>query len=231
MFVDDGFARFAKVAILLSAASVLVMSQNYMARRGLLRFEYPHTGRAGCGRHDDDGQRGRPDGALHGAGTAVAVALRGRRAAPRQRQVDRGGAEVFRAGRAQLGAAALWRLADLRLCRHHALQRHHPDRAAWRGLDRASLRHGVPDLGPCLQGQRGAVPHVDARCLRGLAHAGHRVFRHRPQGRGDGALRAGAARRLRRRGGGLEPGHRASVGGRRCSSARWRRSASATSSG
>ena len=41
MFVDDGFARFAKVAILLSAASVLVMSQDYMARRGLLRFEFP----------------------------------------------------------------------------------------------------------------------------------------------------------------------------------------------
>ena len=41
MFVDDGFARFAKVTILLSAAAVLVMSQDYMTRRDLLRFEYP----------------------------------------------------------------------------------------------------------------------------------------------------------------------------------------------
>ena len=41
MFHDDGFARFAKVAILLSAAGVLVMGQEYMARRRLLRFEYP----------------------------------------------------------------------------------------------------------------------------------------------------------------------------------------------
>jgi NADH-quinone oxidoreductase subunit N len=41
MFVDDGFARFAKVMILLSAAAVLVMGEAYMARRGLLRFEYP----------------------------------------------------------------------------------------------------------------------------------------------------------------------------------------------
>ena len=40
-FIDDGFSRFAKVTILLSAAGVLVMSQEYMARRGLLRFEYP----------------------------------------------------------------------------------------------------------------------------------------------------------------------------------------------
>ncbi|MFV0515244.1 MAG: NADH-quinone oxidoreductase subunit NuoN [Jhaorihella sp.] len=41
MFIDDGFARFAKVAILVSAACVLVMSQEYMSRRGILRFEYP----------------------------------------------------------------------------------------------------------------------------------------------------------------------------------------------
>ncbi|SFR42213.1 NADH dehydrogenase subunit N [Yoonia tamlensis] len=41
MFNDDAFSRFAKVAILLSAAAVLLMSEAYMKRRGLLRFEYP----------------------------------------------------------------------------------------------------------------------------------------------------------------------------------------------
>ncbi|MBE0413200.1 NADH-quinone oxidoreductase subunit NuoN [Yoonia sp.] len=41
MFVDDGFARFAKVTVLLSAAAVLLMSESYLKRRGLLRFEYP----------------------------------------------------------------------------------------------------------------------------------------------------------------------------------------------
>jgi NADH-quinone oxidoreductase subunit N len=41
LFIDDPFARFAKVTILLSAAAVLVMGQDYMARRDLLRFEYP----------------------------------------------------------------------------------------------------------------------------------------------------------------------------------------------
>ena len=40
-FIDDGFARFAKVTILLAAAAVLVMSKDYMLRRDLLRFEYP----------------------------------------------------------------------------------------------------------------------------------------------------------------------------------------------
>ena len=41
MFVDDAYARFAKIVILVSAAAVLLMSENYMQQRGLLRFEYP----------------------------------------------------------------------------------------------------------------------------------------------------------------------------------------------
>ncbi len=41
MFVADSFSRFAKVTILLSAAAVLVMSEQYMVARNLLRFEYP----------------------------------------------------------------------------------------------------------------------------------------------------------------------------------------------
>jgi len=41
MFIDDPFARFAKVVILLSAGAVLVMGQDYMSRHGMLRFEYP----------------------------------------------------------------------------------------------------------------------------------------------------------------------------------------------
>ena len=41
MFIDDGFARFAKVTVLLSAAAILAMSVPYMERRDLGRFEYP----------------------------------------------------------------------------------------------------------------------------------------------------------------------------------------------
>ncbi|MGR3551229.1 NADH-quinone oxidoreductase subunit NuoN [Pseudooceanicola sp.] len=41
MFVDDAFSRFAKVTLLISGAVVLVMGQEYMERRGILRFEYP----------------------------------------------------------------------------------------------------------------------------------------------------------------------------------------------
>ena len=41
MFVNDAFARFAKVVILLSAAVILLLSQDYLARTGLMKFEYP----------------------------------------------------------------------------------------------------------------------------------------------------------------------------------------------
>jgi NADH-quinone oxidoreductase subunit N len=41
LFVDDAFARFAKITILVSGAAVIVMSLDYMIRRDLLRFEFP----------------------------------------------------------------------------------------------------------------------------------------------------------------------------------------------
>ncbi|MQQ07551.1 NADH-quinone oxidoreductase subunit NuoN [Epibacterium sp. SM1979] len=41
MFVDDAFARFSKSAILIVAAIVLIIGQEYMSRRDMLRFEYP----------------------------------------------------------------------------------------------------------------------------------------------------------------------------------------------
>ena len=41
MFVDDAFARFAKVTILLSAAAVLVMGMGYLERHKMMKLEYP----------------------------------------------------------------------------------------------------------------------------------------------------------------------------------------------
>jgi len=41
MFIDDAFARFSKIVILAAAAAVLLMGQDFMARRQILRFEYP----------------------------------------------------------------------------------------------------------------------------------------------------------------------------------------------
>lgn len=41
MFMDDAYARFVKVVVLLSAAGVLVMSLDFMQRNQMGRFEYP----------------------------------------------------------------------------------------------------------------------------------------------------------------------------------------------
>lgn len=41
MFADDGFARFAKVVILVSAAAIMAMSADYLHRNDMLRFEFP----------------------------------------------------------------------------------------------------------------------------------------------------------------------------------------------
>ncbi len=40
-FINDGFARFAKVTLLWGAAAVLAMSRDYLAKNGLLKFEFP----------------------------------------------------------------------------------------------------------------------------------------------------------------------------------------------
>ncbi|MGM0583262.1 MAG: NADH-quinone oxidoreductase subunit NuoN [Pseudomonadota bacterium] len=40
-FVADGFARFAKVVILFGAAIILILSEGYMTRQRILKFEYP----------------------------------------------------------------------------------------------------------------------------------------------------------------------------------------------
>jgi NADH-quinone oxidoreductase subunit N len=39
--VDDGFARFAKVLILFGAAAILALSQDYLTRNELMKFEFP----------------------------------------------------------------------------------------------------------------------------------------------------------------------------------------------
>jgi len=40
-FVDDGYSRFGKTLILLAAAPILAMSESYLVRLGLMKFEFP----------------------------------------------------------------------------------------------------------------------------------------------------------------------------------------------
>ena len=74
-----------------------------------------------------------------------------------------------------------------------AVRRRHA--AVGRADHRPCLRHGRPRL----QGLGGAVPHVDARCLRGRADAGHRILLGRAEDGGDRAVRALPDRAVRRR--------------------------------
>ena len=39
-FIADGFAQFAKVLMLLSAAAILVLARDYLEKRQLLKFEF-----------------------------------------------------------------------------------------------------------------------------------------------------------------------------------------------
>ncbi|MCI4661874.1 MAG: NADH-quinone oxidoreductase subunit NuoN [Neomegalonema sp.] len=41
MFVDDAFARYAKVLILFSAALIMILGLEYLARNNMMKFEYP----------------------------------------------------------------------------------------------------------------------------------------------------------------------------------------------
>ena len=136
-FVDDGFARFAKVTILLSARG------RAAAEPGL-----PRAARTSCGSSIRSSSRSALLGmmVMVSAGDLIALymglelqslaALRAGRDPPRQRALDRGGAQVLRPGRAVLGPPALRRLADLRLRRHDRLRRDH------RGRRRTARRSG-----------------------------------------------------------------------------------------
>ena len=57
-------------------------------------------------------------------------------------------------------------------------------------VDRLAVRAGVRARRPRVQGERGAVPHVDARRLRRRADPGDRFLRLGAQGCGDPAQRA-----------------------------------------
>jgi len=41
MFINDGFARFAKVVMFLGAAVMLALSEEYLTRNNLMKFEFP----------------------------------------------------------------------------------------------------------------------------------------------------------------------------------------------
>ena len=125
--------------------------------------------------------RREPDDAVPRARVVLDLALHPGRARHAPQGVARGGAEVPDRRKLRLGDPAVRLGADLRRHRRARLQRDpHRD-----GRRRLALRRGDGDdhRRARVQGVCRAVPHVDARRLRGRAHAGDRLHVGRDEGR------------------------------------------------
>ena len=141
MFVDDAFARFAKVTILLSAAAVLLIASTH-ARTDILRSNtrsLVNAGRIGMMMMVSAGPNLM---ALYMGPEAAIAHLRRGLARRRQRAPTRGGPlKIFILG-ALLGPAALRRLAGLWLRGQRRCFRHHRETAD-RGRDAVGLLIGA----------------------------------------------------------------------------------------
>ena len=134
-----------------------------------------------CGwRHGVLRLRREPDDPVPRARVVLDLALHPGRARHPPQGVARGRAQVPDRRKLRLGDPAVRLGADLRRHRRARLQRD-PHR---NGRRRLALRGGDGDdhRRARVQGVRGSVPHVDARRLRGRAHAGDRLHVGRDQG-------------------------------------------------
>ena len=163
LFVVDRFAHFMKLLVLGASALSILLSLDYVEREHMARFEFPVLMLfATLGMM-----------LMISANDLISLylglelqslrALRRRRLPARFPALDRGGAEIFRSRRALLGHAALRRLDDLRLRRHHRLLGPGAGADQSRGAP-VGLIIGLVFLvaGPGLQGLGRALPHVDA---------------------------------------------------------------------
>ena len=189
-FVSDGFARFAKVMILFGAAAALALSHDYLAKAGLMKFEYPVLI------------------VLSVVGMMTMVSARDLIVLYMGLELQSLALYVVAAFRrdslrsteAGLKYFVLGALSSGLLLYGASLTYGYAGTTAFAGIAdgdrrraavaRAGLRAGVPRRRHRLQGLGGAVPHVDARRLRGLADAGDGLLRHRAQGGGGGDVRA-----------------------------------------
>ena len=162
---------------------------------------------------------------LRGARDHVGGALRPGRHRPRAAREPGGGAQVLRDGSLRLGLLPLRRGARLRRDRQHLARARvaSPRRGGAAGAAARGAGRGAAAGGLRLQGRERAVPHVDARRLRGRPDHGDGLHVRRRQGR---RLRRAPARvRLRARRAWRATGSRWWRRSRwsRCWSATWRR--------
>ena len=130
-----------------------------------------------------DGVGPRPHHDLRRARADLRPDVHPRRVAQARPHLERSGREVLPDRRAVVGADAVRHVADLRLHRLDAALRDLGVRLD-RGDEAAADDRDLPDARRVrVQGQRGAVPLLGARHLRGCADSGHRVPLGRVEGR------------------------------------------------
>ena len=196
MFIDDGFSRFAKVVVLIAAAAVLATSADYMQRRNMLRFEFPIiVALAVLGMMF-----------MVSAGDLLTLYMGLELQSLSLYVVAAMRRDSVRSSEAGLKYFVLGSLSSGLLLYGASLVYGFAGTTGFAGIittiDAGHLSLGVLFglvfmLVGLVQGVGRALPHVDARRLRGRAHAGDRLLRHRAQGRGHGADRAAGVRRLR----------------------------------
>ena len=189
----DSFSLFAKALIYLAAIGALMVAPAFFTsaaagdRSGVMRAEYPVLVLFACVGMSimvsaNDFMSLYLGLELNSLSAYVLAAIL-------RRDVRSGeaGAEILRARRAGLGDSALRNEPALRLS--PAATSFTAVRAGLTGEmgTEGAVRGDLCALRPCLQNFRSAVPHVDARCLRGRADTGNRFLRHCAQGRRRGA--------------------------------------------
>ncbi len=121
LFVGDAFA-LQQAADPVGSALGAILSLDYNRAQGIAPLRVPGADAVLHRRHDDDGVGQQPDDAVSRARAAIAGDLRAGGLRTRRAALVRGRAEIFRARRAGLRAAAVRHLAGLRLLRHHGVR-------------------------------------------------------------------------------------------------------------
>ena len=183
-FVVDPYSLVFQGFFLAAAYVVDAAVGRLHRRRRLLPGRVLRPAAHVAARHDGHGERTGPRVDLRGARDDLDPHVRPRRLAQARPEVERGGDQVLPDRRAVVRGDALRHVARVRAHRLDAADRH-------RGQGRsprlaAAARGRLPHHRRVrVQGERGAVPLLGARHLRGCAHAGDRVplgRRRRPAG-------------------------------------------------
>ena len=188
LFVTDPFAVFMKELVLIGSGLTLILSLDFNERERIGRFEYPILilyATVGMMMMVSANDLISLYIGLELQSLCLYVVAAFRRDTLRSSEA---GLKYFVLGALSSGHAALRRLDDLRLLGHHALRRagRYVRRDGRARLHRPHHRHRLRLGRARLQARGRPLPHVDARRLRGCAHAGHGLLRRGAQ---DGGRR------------------------------------------